>query len=121
MRNDIVKIKNASFYAYHGVEKDEQHYGGKFEVDAEIQGDLSAALTSDNLNSTINYERVYAIMEQVITGKKYFLIEALAGAIAKKILREFPMADRATVRVRKPHPRVKGVVDYAEAEITEQR
>ena len=121
MRADIIKIKNASFYAYHGVEKDEQNLGGKFEVDVEVQSDLSAALSSDNLKSTINYEKLYAIVEQTVTEKKYYLIEALAGAIAKKILREFAPVDRVTVRIRKPHPRVKGVVDFVEAEITEHR
>ncbi len=121
MRNDIIIIKNASFYAYHGVEQDEQNFGGKFEVDAEIHCDLSAALSSDSLTSTINYEKVYAIIGQAVTEKKYFLIETLAGTIAKKILREFSQADKAIVRVRKPHPRVKGVVDYVEAEIAEQR
>ena len=121
MRDDIIKIKNASFYAYHGVEKDEQDFGGKFEVDAEVHCDLSAALTNDNLKSTINYEKLYAVIEQTVTEKKYYLIEALAGTIARKILREFAPIDKVTVRVRKPHPRVKGVVDYVEAEITEHR
>ena len=33
---DIIRIINASFYAYHGVATDEQNLGGKFEVDVEI-------------------------------------------------------------------------------------
>ena len=41
---DIIRIKNASFYAYHGVADDEQNLGGKFEVDVELRSDLSAAM-----------------------------------------------------------------------------
>ena len=121
MRNDTIKIKNATFYAYHGVERDEQNLGGKFEVDVEIQGDLSAAFSTDSLKSTINYEAVYAMVEKTVTEKKYYLLEALASAIARKILREIAPVDQVVVKVRKPHPPIKGVVDYVEVEITEQR
>lgn len=121
MRSDIIRIKNASFYAYHGVERDEQNLGGKFEVDVEIQSDLSAAFSTDRLKSTINYEAVYAIVEKTVTEKKYYLLEALAVRIARNVLNEFAPADQVTVRVRKPHPRIKGVADYVEVEITERR
>ena len=30
---NIIKIKNATFYGYHGVRSEEQSVGGKFEVD----------------------------------------------------------------------------------------
>lgn len=121
MRNDIIRIKNAPFYAYHGVERDEQNLGGKFEIDVEIQSDLSAAFSTDNLKSTINYESLYAVIEKSVTEKKYYLLETLANDIARKILREFAQVDQVTIKVRKPHPRVKGVVDYVEVEITERR
>ena len=121
MRSDVIRIKNASFYAYHGVEHDEQNLGGKFEVDIELETDLSAAVSTDSLKSTINYEAVYAVVEKTITEKKYYLLEALAGAIARRILREFPPVDHVSVKVRKPHPRIKGVVDFVEVETNEGR
>lgn len=121
MRKDIIRIRNAPFYAYHGVERDEQNLGGKFEIDVEIQSDLSAAFSTDNLKSTINYESLYAVIEKSVTEKKYYLLETLADDIARKILREFSQVDQVTIKVRKPHPRVKGVVDFVEVEITERR
>ena len=54
---DIIRIKNASFYAYHGVATDEQNLGGKFEVDVEIRSDLSAAIEIDSLKRTRSEER----------------------------------------------------------------
>lgn len=118
---DIIRIKNASFYAYHGVATDEQNLGGKFEIDLELRGDLSAAIEHDSLKQTINYEAVYALVQNIITAKKYRLIEALANTIAKGVLQAFHGTQSVTVKVRKPHPPVKGVVDFVEVEVTEQR
>lgn len=118
---DIIRIKNASFYAYHGVASDEQNLGGKFEVDIEITADLSSAMQNDNLKRTIDYEAVYALVREIVTAKKYFLIEALANTITQGILKRFTAADSVTVRLRKPHPPVKGVIDYVEVEVSDAR
>ena len=117
----IIRIKNASFYAYHGVASDEQNLGGNFEVDVDIRSDLSAAFDSDNLKRTIDYEAVYRFIQKTITAKKYYLLEALAHAIGRGILDEFQPVQSLVVRVRKPHPPVKGVVDYVEVEVSVKR
>jgi dihydroneopterin aldolase len=118
---DVIRIKNASFYAYHGVASDEQNLGGKFEVDIDIHSDLSAAMASDSLRQTIDYESVYAFVQNIVTSKKYYLLEAVANTIAQSMLDEFKSIESVTVRVRKPHPPVKGVVDYVEVEVSEHR
>ncbi|TAK61193.1 MAG: dihydroneopterin aldolase [Bacteroidetes bacterium] len=121
MRNDVIRIKNATFYAYHGVLADEQNHGGKFEVDVEIRADLSSGITQDSLKRTLDYEKLYAVIQSTVTAKRYYLIETLADTILKNILREFPQVDDIVVRVRKPHPPIKGVVDYVEVEVSEKR
>ena len=115
--DDIIRIKNASFYAYHGVASDEQNLGGKFEVDLEIRGDFSKAKKSDNLKDTINYESVYSFLRSSVTQKKYYLLEALAGTIAEGLMNKFPIIRSVSVTVRKWHPPVKGVVDYVEIQV----
>ena len=118
---DIIRIKNASFYAYHGVDSDEQNLGGKFEIDVEITGDFSEAIMSDNLKKAVDYESVYSVIKKVVTQKKYYLLETLAKTIAKGLIDEFSLIQKVKVIARKPHPPVKGVVDYVEVEITETR
>lgn len=118
---DVIRIKNALFYAYHGVASDEQNLGGKFEVDIDMHCDLSSAMTSDNLQQTVNYEAVYAVVQKTITAKKYYLLEALSNAIAEAIFANFVRVARLNIRVRKPHPPVKGVVDYVEIEVSRTR
>ena len=118
---DIIRLKNASFYAYHGVATDEQNLGGKFEVDVELQGNLAAAKESDNLKQTVDYEAVYALVGKSVTSKKFYLLETLAHSIAHQLLAAYKQIDVVTVRVRKPHPPVKGVIDYVEIEVTEHQ
>ncbi len=118
---DTIRLKNATFYAYHGVASDEQNLGGKFEVDVEIKSDLSAAIQSDNLKQTLDYEAIYKLVESVVTAKKYYLLEVLAHTIGREILLTFPPVEFVGVKVRKPHPPVKGVVDYVEVEVSLRR
>ena len=115
---NVIRLKNAVFYAYHGTVQDEQNLGGKFECDVDMYCDLSAAAETDSLKKTIDYERVYAFIQRVVLEKKYYLIEALANSIAKGLLREFGAIEKVDVKIRKPHPPVKGVVDHVEVEIT---
>ncbi len=118
---NVIRLRNAVFYAYHGALKDEQNLGGKFEFDIDMYCDLSAAAESDSLKKTVDYEKVYAYVQQMVLEKKYHLIEALANTIARGLLREFFNIERVVVRVRKPHPPVKGVVDHVEVEISQSR
>ena len=100
---------------------DEQNLGGKFEVDVDLHCDLSRGAKSDSLKQTIDYERVYDCIMQLMLGKKYYLIEALAGTIADGLLTNFKRAQKVVVRVRKPSAPVKGVIDHVEVEITRER
>jgi 7,8-dihydroneopterin aldolase/epimerase/oxygenase len=118
---NIIRIKNAVFYAYHGAMEDEQNLGGKFECDADLYCDFAAAAESDSLRKTVDYEKVYVFMKEAMLHEKYHLLEALASSLARGILREFSSVEKVIIRIRKPHPPVKGVVDHIEVEVTEHR
>lgn len=118
---DVIRLRNAVFYAYHGALSDEQNLGGKFEVDVDLYCNLSRAAASDSLRQTVDYERVYDCIKGLVLGKKYYLIEALAQTIAYGILKNFKAVQRVIVRVRKPGAPVKGVIDHVEVEISHTR
>ncbi|MEE9288201.1 MAG: dihydroneopterin aldolase [Bacteroidota bacterium] len=120
-RTDLIRIKNAVFYAYHGAETHEQSLGGKFEIDVDLYCDLSGPKKSDHLTETVNYQRVYNFLKNLVLENQFFLLEALANTIGHGILKEFPKVERTVVRVRKPQAPVKGVVDFVEVEVSAQR
>jgi dihydroneopterin aldolase len=117
---NIIRIKNATFYAYHGAMKEEQHIGGRFEADVDIYTDFTKAAEHDNLELTINYHDVYQFINKIIHDKKYYLIETLATVIADGIIREFPTVLKVGVRVRKNSVPVGGVIDHVEAEVIKE-
>ncbi|MFA7228205.1 MAG: dihydroneopterin aldolase [Melioribacteraceae bacterium] len=117
---NIIRIKNASFYAYHGALKEEQFMGGKFEADVDIFTDFSEAALKDDLKLTINYHDVYKFINQLVHEKKYDLIETLATMIADELLKKYSEIHKIAVRVRKHSVPVGGVLDCVEAEVIKE-
>lgn len=117
----IIRLKNARFYAHHGVLDAERSNGGLFEIDAELTCDILEAEVEDNLKKTVDYEKVYAFVKEVVSSKKFYLIESLASRICKSIIKNFHVVQTVTVKVRKPSPPLGGVVEFVEVEHTEQR
>jgi dihydroneopterin aldolase len=113
---DVIRLKNMVFYGYHGVHESEKTLGGKFEVDLELFKDLSKAGQTDNLNDTLDYEKIYKTVNNCTKNNKFYLIEKLAERIAKSVLRKYK-TDKVIVRVRKPNAPVKGVLDTVEVEL----
>jgi|SRR3972149_5299364 len=118
---NIIRIKNATFYGYHGVLSEEQSVGGKFEADIDLYTDFSKAAEKDNLRQTIDYQKVYEFMYKLVLEKKYYLIETLANTIAVELMKKFPAVNKIAIRVRKHNPPLGGVVDCVEVEIIKNR
>ncbi|MFH1194489.1 MAG: dihydroneopterin aldolase [bacterium] len=118
---NIIRIKNATFYAYHGAMQEEQNIGGRFEADVDIYTDFTNAVNEDNLKHTINYHNVYKFINKIVHEKKYYLIETLATVIADSLLHEFSRIEKVAVRVRKKSVPIGGVIDCVEAEVIKQR
>jgi 7,8-dihydroneopterin aldolase/epimerase/oxygenase len=117
---NIIRIKNASFYAYHGALQEEQSMGGKFEADVDIYTDFSEAAKNDDLQKTINYEEIYKFINRIVHGKKYYLIETLASIIADELLKQNKNIQKIAVRVRKHSVPIGGVLDCVEAEVIKE-
>jgi len=117
----IIRIKKASFYAYHGVLSEEKSVGGKFEADVDIYTDFSKAAESDSLEQTINYHQVYKFVHQLVLEKKYHLLETLAANIVEALLAKYPAIKKVAFRIRKNNPPMGGVVDCVEVEVIKER
>jgi len=117
---NIIRMKNAVFYAYHGVMQDEQNLGGKFECDVELHCDFSSAAQSDTLKNTVDYERVYTFIQSTVLERKYYLLEALANAIGQGSSGNSSTWRGCSCVSANPIPGER-VVDFVEVEVTHTR
>ncbi len=114
MSNYKITLKNCAFFARHGVYTEEETLGQRFFVDATLDVDGGDALTKDEIEGTVDYGTAFQVIESIITGKRRFLIEALALETAKALCDKFPMIQNAEVTIRKPNAPVQGVLDHVE-------
>lgn len=112
-----ITLKNCAFYARHGVLKEESVLGQRFFVDAELDVPAGAALTEDDLDSTLHYGHAFAVIEQVVTSTRRALIEALAHDVALALCARFPEIVRAAITVRKPSVPIPGILDHVEVRV----
>lgn len=115
-----VSLRNMQFFAYHGVFGAERELGQRFEVDVDLFVDVTQASRTDDLADAVNYVEVYSVVKQLVEGKPFNLIEALAGTIADEIVRTFPV-EKVTVRVRKPSVALAGILEDTEVELSRTR
>ena len=55
----------------------ERELGQRFEIDVEIIADLAEAVAADDMKKTVNYEKVYRLVESEVVNEKYHLLELL--------------------------------------------
>ena len=118
---NVIRIKKATFYGYHGVRSEEQSVGGKFEADVDLYTDFSQAAGIDDLSKTIDYHEVYSFLYHLALDQKYYLIESLANKVVDELLKKFERIDKVAVRIRKNNPPLGGVVDCVEVEVIKER
>jgi 7,8-dihydroneopterin aldolase/epimerase/oxygenase len=119
-KRHYIRLHNAVFYGYHGNHHEERALGARFHVDVEMETDFTAAAESDALADTVNYEAVYAIVQDIVTNSTFKLMETMAHRIAVGLLSQFAQLRSVRVNVRKPGVPIKGVIDYVEVEVFEQ-
>lgn len=118
---DRIFFTGMEFFGYHGVYPQEKSSGQKFLVDLSLEVDLAKAGHSDALEDTIDYSEVQRLVQGVVEGKRYNLLEALAGQIATVLLEAFPALQAVTVQVEKPQAPLPGTWRSVGVEIHRSR
>jgi len=111
----IIRLANMIFYGYHGVAAAEKETGRRFEVDCEIETDITKAAESDDLKHAVNYVDIYKIIEVYLEKHRYNLMETLAEKLLSEIKKQKGV-NKVNLRVRKKIPPVPGNIDYVEVE-----
>lgn len=118
---DKMVLKGMQFFGYHGVIPEENRLGQRFGVELELSLDLTEAAESDNLEATVNYAELHALVKSIVEGPPSKLIEALGGRIATAVLDTYTIISEVTVRVTKPHPPFDIHFDGVTVELTRGR
>lgn len=113
----IIRMRNCAFFARHGVMAEEETLGQRFYVDAVLTVAPAQPLDDDSIESTVDYGVAFKVIEEIITGRRRFLIEALALDVARALTARFPGVTRAEITVRKPNAPVAGVLDHVEVTV----
>jgi dihydroneopterin aldolase len=101
------------FEGHHGVSDEERADPQVIELDLELQLDLRAAGTSDDLAQTVNYAGIFELCRAQVEDHSYHLLEAIGEAVAADVLAHDERIERVAVTVRKPGVPIDGVLDYA--------
>ncbi len=112
-----IRLKNCAFFAHHGVFEEETKLGQRFYVDAVLSVNPGSSLENDDIEGTVHYGIVFSMIEKIVTGKRRYLIEALALDVAKALCAAFPQIHKAEITVRKPNAPVAGVLDHVEVTV----
>lgn len=103
MPHDKIRIEKIQAFGYHGVLPEENLRGQNFFVSLELELDLQAAGTHDDLSLTVNYAEIIADVVALVESKPPVkLIETLAEKIAASLLEKFPRLLAVSVEVHKP-------------------
>lgn len=107
-KNCSILLKGMKFSACHGVLDAEKEKPQSFIVDAHMILDFREAAVTDDLHKSVNYARVYEIVDEVIHAKSVDLIERLCYKVMIAIYEEFTQIESLFVTVHKPNAPIDG-------------
>lgn len=92
-----IRLEGLSVFGHHGARPYEKEAGQRLEVDLELEPVDDRAERSDKLGDAVDYDALYRTVREIVEGKSFHLLEALAATTAETILDRFAVR---SVRVR---------------------
>ena len=116
-----IHLKNMVFFGYHGARVEEATLGQRFLIDLVLWLDIAEAARTDDLNTTVDYAKVYALCRQIVEHDRVKLLETLANHIIDRVLETSPRVTKVEIVIRKPSVPVGGALDYVAIETSRER
>lgn len=112
-----VSLYDMLFYGFHGSMEVERELGQKFLVDIVLTFDVKDAVASDSPDKTISSYAIYQLTREIVTERKFSLIETLAYNVGKAFFEKYPELLQILVRIKRPNLYLSGIVGGAEVEM----
>ncbi len=112
-----VSLNDMLFYGFHGSMEVERELGQKFLVDIVLTFNVKDAVESDSPNKTISSYAIYQLTREIVTERKFSLIETLAYNIGKAFIEKYPELLQILIRIKRPNLYLSGIVGSAEVEM----
>lgn len=116
-----IHLHEMVFYGYHGVHPEERKLGQRFIVNFSYETQQEHDNDIKNLEDTVDYTKVYAIIKHTLEEREFFLLEVCANTIIDSILDTFPSIIYANVRIKKPSVPINGSLGSVEVEMERNR
>jgi dihydroneopterin aldolase len=107
-----VGLEGVSFKSSIGVHAEERLLGNNFLVDFEVIFKNSKNPDKENLEDTINYSDLYAILETEFK-QTNFLLETTAQNILDETLSKYPDLRSIKIKIKKLNPPIKAQISHA--------
>lgn len=117
---DKVCVRGLEVYGYHGLLPEERALGQTLVVDVEAGCDLRPAGEADEMEASISYVELVSIAREVVSATDFKLLEAIAEAIASRVL-ALQHALTVVVRVEKPRAPIPNLTGTVSVEIVRQK
>lgn len=115
---DRIALTGLKVRGNHGVFDHERRDGQDFIVDLTLWLDLTEAVRSDDLTTTVHYGELAQLAASIVAGPPKDLIEAVAGDIADTVMRTYAV-HAVEVTVHKPQAPIP--LDFADVAVTIRR
>jgi dihydroneopterin aldolase len=83
---DRIELRGLRLLGHHGALDGEQDRAQPFELDLDVETDMSRCGRSDALGDAVDYGFLVAVASAVITDQRFALLESIATAVADAVL-----------------------------------
>jgi dihydroneopterin aldolase len=102
-----ISLRNLSFFAYHGLYKEEQKTGNEFEINLSVSFPPAGEIIR-NLEDSINYAALYEMVRKAMQTTSP-LLETIVMELADNIQKAYPVVNKIDISIVKKNPPIEGI------------
>lgn len=103
LESSHIYLRDLRFHAYHGVLPQERVVGNEYVVNVQIDYSVARAMLSDDVEDTLNYAEVFALIAQEMALPSR-LLERVGYRICERLTAAYPAISAIELDIRKLNP-----------------